>query len=162
MTFQMNTAATFCTRLLLLLSLATLGHFTQAQAEPKEVKLKAQLVWATDHPKPKPEMKELDAKLSEKLRKMCKWKNYFEINQQTVSVPSTGTKKVAMSPKCEIELKQVDDANVEVKLYGEGKLVKTIHQPLKPLQKGELAAIGGDDKDSYGDAWFILLSAETP
>ena len=122
--------------------------------------LKAQLVWATDQAKPKPEFKELDKKLGDKLRKMFKWKNYFEISRQEVNLPASGSRKVRMSQKCELELRLSDDGSVEVKLFGEGKLVKTIRQPLKPLQKGEYAAIGGDDKDSYGDAWFVVLSAD--
>lgn len=145
----------------LVLFLLTLALFCPAFAEGTDVKLKAQLVWATDHPKPKPEMKELDEKLSEKLRKMFKWKNYFEINQQTVALASGASRKLNMSSKCDIELRQADDGTVEVKLFGEGKLVKTIRQPIKPLQKGEYAAIGGDDKDSYGDAWFVVLSVDS-
>jgi hypothetical protein len=149
-----------CFGVLLLLLLTALP--ASARAEGGDVKLKAQLVWATDHPKSKPEMKELDQKLSEKLRKMFKWKNYFEINQQTVTLGSGPGRKLNMSSKCDIELRQADDGTIEVKLFGEGKLVKTIRQPLKPLQKGEYAAIGGDDKDSYGDAWFVVLSVGQP
>ncbi len=149
-------------QLAVLVLLGLFPHHPLYAADPKDVKLVAQLVWATEHPKPKQEMKELDRKLSDKLRKMFKWKNYFEIDRQSFDVPPTGTRKIKMSSKCELELQQLDSATLEVKLYGEGKLVKTIRQPVHPLQKGEYAAIGGDDKDSYGDAWFVVLSAPTP
>jgi hypothetical protein len=64
-----------------------------------------------------------------------------------------------MSPKCELELKLANEATLEVKLFGEGKWTKTIRQSLKALQQGELAVLAGDDKDKYGDAWFVVITA---
>ena len=63
-----------------------------------------------------------------------------------------------MSEKCELELKLVDDFTLEVKLFGEGKLTKTVRQSVQALRQGELAILAGDSKEKFGDAWFVVLS----
>jgi hypothetical protein len=125
--------------------------------------LKAQLVWATDEPKPadKP-LKDVEQKLGEKLRRLFRWKNYWEINSQPVALQASAPVKVTMSPKCLIEVRRIDDSNVEIKLWGEGRLVRTLQQSLRLLQQGEYCIIGGDDKDKYNDAWLVVLSAGKP
>jgi hypothetical protein len=133
-------------------------------APAAEIRLKAQLVWATDADKPNdPSLKDLPPKLTEKLKKILRWKNYFEVNKQKFSLPAPGASmKLAMSPKCTVEVKRTDDANMEVKLFGEGKLVKTVRQPIKPLQQGEFSVIGGDDKQAYNTAWLVVFSSAEP
>jgi len=128
-----------------------------------DLNLKTQLLWGTDDEKPKDAaFKELDPKIKKKLCQVFKWKNYFEINQQKLSLSPKETKKLKMSSKCELDLRFVDDNTLEIKLFGEGKWTKTIRQSVKALNQGELAVLAGDDKDKYGDAWFVVLSANTP
>jgi hypothetical protein len=91
-----------------------------------------------------------------------KWKSYFEISAQKLVVPPRGVKRVKMSPKCELEFRMTDEATLEVKLFGEGKLTKTIRQSTKSLEQGEIAVLAGDDKDKYGDAWFVVISEDKP
>lgn len=139
-----------------LLSLISLGG---AAAHAAEVKLKAQLIWGTDGNKPPDaNYKELDEAIKKKLSRVFKWKNYFEISQQPATVTSTW-KRLKMSSKCEVELRFVDDATLEVKLYGEGKLTKVFRQPSKSLAQGCFIIIAGDAKDNVDDAWFVVLSA---
>lgn len=127
-----------------------------------EVKLRAQLIWGTDEPKPKgSQCKEVDPALQKKLGRVFKWKNYFQISEQKTALGSQESKRLKMSSKCEIEFTYIEEATLEVKLYGEGKLTKTIRQPVKALQQGELGVIGGDDKAKYNDAWFVVLSSAT-
>jgi len=131
-----------------------------APARAAGLELKAQLVWGTDDQKPKDAtFKELDPKIKKKLRSVFKWKNYFEINARKIALPGNGTKKVRMSPKCELELRLADEATLEVKLFGEGRWAKTFRQSVKALQQGQLAVLAGDDKDKYGDAWFVIITA---
>src|SRR5438034_2650948 len=48
-----------------------------------DLALQAQLVWGTNNDKPDdPKLKEVDAKVTERLRTALKWKNYFEVNRQ--------------------------------------------------------------------------------
>jgi len=127
------------------------------------LELKARLIWGTDEPKPKDAtFKELDPKIKKKLGAVFKWKHYFEIMATNVVLTPKEAQKVRMSPKCELELKLADEATLEVKLFGEGKWTKTIRQSLKALRQGELAVLAGDDKDKYGDAWFVVITARPP
>jgi hypothetical protein len=131
-----------------------------APARAADLELKAQLLWGTDDQKPKDAtFKELDPKIKRKLGAVFKWKNYFEIKAQKILLPGRGAKKVRMSPKCELELKLADEATLEVKLFGEGRWTKTVRQPVRALRQGELAVLAGDDKDKYGDAWFVVITA---
>ena len=128
-------------------------------APASELKLQAKLVWATNEEKPaNKKLTELDSKLTEKLRRVFKWKNYFEVSHQNAVVVQSPAKKITMSSKCEVELRKLDDVTIEVKLYGEGKLMKTDKHPIKSLLQGEYYILAGDDKEKYDDAWFVVFA----
>jgi hypothetical protein len=128
----------------------------------EELNLKAQLVWGTDDDKPNDaKFKELDHRLRDKLRRVFKWKNYLEVNTQRCGLALNASKRLRMSAKCEIEVKYLRD-QMEVKLYGEGKLVKKVLQPIPSFMAGEFLVLSGDDKEKYEDAWFVVISAEKP
>jgi hypothetical protein len=148
---------------MLLVFLGLLVGFSPVEAHAADLKLKAQLIWGTDDAKPanKPNLTELDSKLKEKLGKVniFRWTNYFQVSQQIFGVKPNGSKITSLSHKCVIEVKHLGQEDIEVKLYGEGKLVHTVRQP---LHKGEYLILGGDDKDKYKDAWIVALSLDTP
>ena len=58
-----------------------------AAASAGDMKLEAHLVWGTNDEKGGPNCKPVDAELAAKLHGMLKWKNYFEITNQTASIP---------------------------------------------------------------------------
>ena len=58
-----------------------------------------------------------------------------------------------MSDQCEIEVQSLGNASVELKLYGQGKMVVRKTQKIKA---GELLVLAGDDKNDT--AWFVVLS----
>jgi len=62
-------------------------------------------------------------------------------------------KRVRMSEKCEIEVENLGDSTVEVKLFGEGKMVVRKKQA---LPTGELLVLAGEDKNDT--AWFVVLT----
>lgn len=120
-----------------------------------DLKLQAQLVWGTNNEKPDdPKLKEVDSNVTDKLRGVFKWKNYFEVHREGFNVAASGSKKVKMSDHCEIEVQNLGSSSVEVKLYGKGKLVVKKKQLLKPR---ELLVLAGDDKNDT--AWFVVLSS---
>ena len=124
-------------------------------AEAADLKLRAQLIWGTDGAKPADaQIKELDAETQDKLKGVFKWKNYFEVTARNFEVPARTRKAVRLSPKCEIEVEHLGDALVEVKLFGEGRMVVKRKQTLKA---GELLVLAGDDKNNT--AWFVILKA---
>ena len=89
----------------------------------------------------------------DKLRGVFKWKNYYEVNRQNFTVTSSAPKKVKMSGQCEIEVQNLGGSSVELKLYGQGKMVVRKTQKIK---SGELLVLAGDDKNDT--AWFVVLS----
>ena len=121
---------------------------------PADLNLQAQLVWGTNKEKPDdPKLKEVDPSVAEKLRKVFKWKNYFEVNRQHFTVPVGSPKRVKMSDDCEIEVQNLGNSSIEVKLFGKGKLAVRKTQKISP---SELLVLAGDDKDDT--AWFVVLS----
>jgi len=117
------------------------------------LKLEIYLIWGSNDDKlPDPKYKRLDNELSKKLQKIFKWKHYFEISKQKAEVPSRSTKRIKISDKCDIEITEMEGPRVEVKLYGEGKL---INKTIKALTKDELFTIAGDDKNET--AWFVII-----
>ena len=159
-------------RLLLLIGIALLSSRVfagQSEGTAADCKLKVQLIWGTDEAKPEDKnLKEIDPKLADKLRRVFKWKNYFEVTNQNLTLPSQMSKTISMSPKCKLELKRVEgearknEEGIIVKLFGEGKLRTTNKIPIKLLQQGEYSILAGDDKDKQDDAWFVVLSRGNP
>lgn len=139
---------------------ASLCAATTVWASRPPLKIESRLIWGTDDPKPKnPCVKDVAPGLRRKFRHIFKWKNYFKINEQQVFMPAGQTKWLRVSKKCELELTHREpDSILEIKLYGEGKLTKTVRQSVQSLVRGELAVLGGDDTDKYGDAWFVVIS----
>ena len=124
------------------------------KAAPADLNLRAQLVWGTNKDKPdNPNLKEVDTKVTDKLRGVFKWKSYFEVNQLNFTVGTSSPRKVKMSEDCEIEVQNLGNSSIEVKLYGKGKMVVRKTQKMKAT---ELLVLAGDDKDDT--AWFVVLS----
>ncbi len=122
-------------------------------AKAANLKLSIHLVWGSNEEKlPNSNYKKLNEEMANKLKKIFKWKYYFEISKQTVDVPTRSTKKFNVSKKCDIEITEMEGPRVEVKLYGEGKL---INRTVKSLTKDELFTIAGDDKNET--AWFVII-----
>jgi len=133
------------------------------QAWAGDLNLNAVLVWGTDEAKPRDaDYKELDPKIRKKLGRFSRWRNYFVIKEEKASLARGAMKKLKMSAKCELELKNIDDATLEIKLFGEGRWTATLKKSAEAMRKGELAVLGGDDKDKYNDAWFVVISVPAP
>ena len=135
-------------------AVALLGYPLSPRSAPADLNLQAQLVWGTNNEKPDdPKLKDVDPRVKDKLRGVFKWKNYFEVNRQDFTVTATGPKKVKMSDLCEVQVQNLGNSSVELKLYGQGKMVVRKTQKIKT---GELLVLAGDDKNDT--AWFVVLS----
>ena len=121
----------------------------------------SQLVWCTDKDKPADKkLENLDPKLGGKIRKIFKWKNYFEVSRKVLSLPGDDGKRVKISGRCEVIVRELPGEQMEVALFGDKQLAGKAVQKYAPiLAKGEHLVIGGDDKDNYGDAWLLVISA---
>ncbi len=136
------------------LFLLALANFGEARAVAGDLQLQAQLVWATNDPKPDGKaLNDVDPKLRDKLRNVFRWTNYFEVSSTNFVSVQGAVKKVPMSKHCEIEVTNLGDSRIEVKLYGKGTLVVTKRQTFNPKEPLVLA---GDDKNST--AWFVAIT----
>lgn len=99
-------------------------------------------------------LKEVDPKLAENLKKVFKWDHYFEMfRKEPVLVREGVAEKLRLSKKCEVEIKNLGKSMLEVNVFGEGKLVKTVKQLFTPRE----LVIGGDDPKN-DTAWFVVLT----
>jgi hypothetical protein len=68
-------------------------------------KFKATLLWGTDGSKPDdPGLKDIDSKFRDKLRKVFKWQNYYEVKDQAFTLKPGDKQRFHLSDKCEIEV----------------------------------------------------------
>src|ERR1044071_4830696 len=127
------------------------AHLRAQAAE--ELKFQAQLVWATDDAKP-PEGKNYKAVEPEirKQLKALKWRNYFEVKRIDFTLASVATKKIALSDKCELDVKNNGNSNLEVTLFGRGKEAARQKQA---LPKGEILVLAGNAPNET--AWLVIV-----
>lgn len=126
-----------------------------AASTPIEPRVQAVLVWGTDEANPTGKnLKEVDAKLRDRLANVFKWKNYFEVNRQTAPLPSAAKMQtLKLSDECSVEVKLLPDNVAEVKLMGKGKALVTRRHS---LAKSDALVLAGDDKNKT--AWFVVLN----
>jgi hypothetical protein len=129
------------------------GLLASPALQAENIKVEAKLIWGTnDEKSPHPMHKPVEEALAEKLRRVFKWKNYFLEKQEVVEIASRQTRTVRLSKDCEVEITEMPGTPIQVKLIGKGKVV---NKTTKPLVKGELFVLGGDDANQ--SAWFVVI-----
>jgi hypothetical protein len=125
------------------------------QAKSNDMELEVQLIWATnDATSPDRDHKPVEEELSKKLGKAFpKWKNFFEVCRKTASIADGATDKLSMSKQCDLELKNLGDGRVEVKQFGNKKLVL---KQTEPMSVGHISILGGDVAEN-NTAWLIVI-----
>ncbi|NDD39257.1 MAG: hypothetical protein EB082_12760 [Verrucomicrobia bacterium] len=112
------------------------------------------LIWGTDESKPTGKsLKEVDTKLREKLGKIFKWQNYFEVSRQNSGALPGKSQVIKLSEDCSVDIKILPDNTAEVKLMGKGKAIVTRRHS---LTKPDALVLAGDDKNNT--AWFVVLN----
>lgn len=144
-----------CRSFLAILAVMLAGFFsTAAQSNAPELKLQVQLVWATDDVKsPDANHKELTGGLAKRFASTYRWKNYFEVNNQSLNIPTNTSKKATLSPHCAVDVKFLGGSKVEVTFEGKGKKLVKVCDAIKPT---EPLIIAGDAQNST--AWFVVIS----
>jgi hypothetical protein len=118
------------------------------------LKLEALLIWGTnDTQSPDPKHKPVAEDVLKKLQELpFKWSTYFVVNRKVLEVPLRGSSRVSMSEKCDIEVKNLGNATVEVSLFGKREhLLKRT----QPLPKGDTLVLGGNAPNAT--SWFVVL-----
>ena len=120
-----------------------------------DMKLEIQLIWGTnDEKSPDPSHKAVDPAVAKKLA-IFKWKKYYLVRRQEITLPSRSAKKIALSKQCEIEIKELEGPRIEVNVFGQGKHVL---KKTENISKDNMLTIAGDDKNDC--AWFILIKEQ--
>jgi hypothetical protein len=123
-------------------------------AKAADLKLEARLIWGANDERETVKYQPVDSELSEKLHRMFKWKNYFEITNKTAGIPLNQACDLKMSDACTIHIKNLGASRVEVSCIGHGKQV---HKGAYTLVPPQWLVLGGND--TADTAWFIGLRA---
>ncbi len=126
-----------------------------ATAHGGDRKFEAQLIWATnDKISPDSKHKPVDEDIRKKLETLpLTWTNYFTVNTTNVTVGKGEAKKIALSEKCSVEVKDVDGKKVEISLFGKKGDVCT--RQTEPLAKNKIIVLGGNAPNKTG--WLVSV-----
>ena len=79
-----------------------------------DLKVEARLIWGANDEKENVKFEPLDPALSDKLHRMFKWKNYYEVTNKTAGVPLNKSSDLKMSDTCTIQVKNLGASRIEV------------------------------------------------
>lgn len=140
--------------LLLMPLLAVLETAQAAAAEKGELKFEAVLIWGTEGEKPEGKnLKDVDPEFTEKLRKIFKWPNYYEVKRASFTLqPDKPPQRVKLSNKCSIIAGYTQKEGMEVELIGEGR---SVTKTTRSMPLSDILVLAGDDKNAT--AWFVVI-----
>lgn len=135
-------------------AVALLALVAPASTSASELKFEAQLLWGTNDPQsPDPRHKPISDEIRQRLKDLpLKWTNYFEVSRKGFAVADKACKKVTLSEKCELEVKNLGKSAIEVYLFGKGE---PVWKRTQPLPKGETLVLGGNAPNAT--AWLVTL-----
>lgn len=119
----------------------------------EELCFQVQLIWGVTEQQNDPKLKPVSPEQTERLKQVFKWNHYYQVSSERVCVASGSSKKHKLSDKCDIEIKDLGKRMLEVKLFGEGQLVKKVTHAVVPTE----LVLGGDEPKN-NTAWFVVLS----
>ena len=105
---------------------------------------------------PAPQARLIGAKLDQRLHDIFKWKNYWEIKRETVTLNTGTTARRRMSPQREVEIAWTSPKDVTISLYIDGKLTRKRQQSIDTS-----FYIAGGDRDG-SESWFIIVRKDNP
>jgi hypothetical protein len=116
-----------------------------------------QLVRGTDvEARPAPQAHAIGGRLDQRLHDIFKWKNYWEVKRETVSLHSGMKVRKRMSAQREVEIAWSGPRAMEISLYTDGKLTRKRQQTIDTN-----FYISGGDRDA-ADCWFIIVRKDNP
>jgi hypothetical protein len=130
---------------------------TVCAAEVEKIPFSVQLIRGSDSDKPDdPAWKPVEAKLDKNLRAVFRWRYYWEVKRESVSLLPDKVVRLHLTSEREVELKLLDPPNTQIRLFYKGELTRCSHQPIKD----HICVLGGDQKS--GESWFVVVSRVKP
>src|SRR5438552_8785427 len=126
----------------------------ELRAQAVDLNLETQLLWGTnDKTSPDPKHKPVEPVIAKKLNDIpLKWSHYFVVKRIGFEVPAGGSKRVPLSEKCDLEVKDLGRSKVEVTHFGKGQAV---WKGTQALPKGETLVLGGNAPNAT--SWLVVL-----
>jgi hypothetical protein len=94
--------------------------------------------------------------LCSKLGRVFKWKDYWELGRDSVVLRPGQKASRRVSPEREVELEMLGPERLAVRIYLNGKLVRSRTQPANAA----FCVTGGDTPGNQ--AWFIVVRRDAP
>lgn len=147
-------------RLLLFLWISVFVVSGAVAGEKKFTQVRAQLVFGSDDPdftSKHAGLNEVEPELEEKLKKVFRWKHYWEKNQKqnkvAISLKEAQEEKVKLTERTVVGLTYQDDGNLKAELFVNGVQMITKIQKLPENGIMVLALPDGSE-----NAWFVIIS----
>jgi hypothetical protein len=141
-----------------LLALALGAVDLVAAPEPTPVHYYLQLIWGTNHEKPKEaSFRPVGPKLKSQLSSVFRWERYWEVKRADITVSAGKPAQVRLSPDCEVQLEFVSASVRETRIYGKGVLVTKSRRNISC----HTPAIHGGSIGS-GGSWFVVVREDAP
>src|SRR5437667_1440228 len=126
----------------------------QTQGQP--LTYYVQLIRGTDQEYQEATWKPIGPKLSSRLSPVFRWKNYWEVNCQAISVEKGKAKRCRLSDVRDIEIERISPAEIEIRLYLKAKLMEKSRQ----LVRTHMGIMGGER--TKGESWFVVVRRDKP
>lgn len=144
-------------RSLLLLALVVLASGVSYGAQTEKLVYYVQLVRGNDENQPPaPGAKAIGPKLSESLHQVFRWKHYWEISRQEVTVVAGGKSTVHLSKERTVEIDLSQPKKRMITARSNKKIVSSTTQPIN-----DAMTIIGAERDMKS-AWFVVLRRDKP
>jgi hypothetical protein len=111
---------------------------------------------SNDEKPPESQAKAVGPKMSQVLTPVFKWKYYWQVSEQEVSVAPAKVSKLNLQVR-DLELQIMPEDQVEARLYEKGKLMRTSRQKVSAAAP---LVMGGSPNDN--NAWFIVVRKDKP
>ena len=116
-----------------------------------------QLIRGTDSNVPEDsKWQPIGERLSQKLQSVFRWKNYWEVSRQQVTVKKGKASRTRLTKEREIEIEFVAAETTEIRLIRNGVLTRKT----RGSKETRLRILGGD-KDGE-ESWFVVVRRDEP
>lgn len=125
---------------------------TSARAADGDLKLETQLVLGTNDAQPKDTgLKPVSHSIEKKLKHLpLKWDHYYVVSGKKFTVANGKSRNITLSKDCQISVKNLGEARVELTLMNQSQTVGRITQS---LNKGQTLVAGGGAENSVVVLW---------